>query len=102
MLGQGTGASTAPRSSIRSNKRSVEARAWRSSGNLKSGVTKACFYDPEVNRSYAEMAAHYGTAIVPARHTSRATKPRSRWPCYWPRAGSSPSCAIAGSSRSPS
>src|SRR5277367_946456 len=35
--------------------------------NLKSGVTKACFYDPEVNRSYAEMAAHYGTAIVPAR-----------------------------------
>src|SRR5277367_5599364 len=35
--------------------------------NLKSGITKACFYDPEVNRSYAEMAAHYGTAIVPAR-----------------------------------
>jgi hypothetical protein len=29
---------------------------------LKSGITKACFYDPEVNRSYAEMAAHYGTA----------------------------------------
>ena len=37
------------------------------SDNLKSGITKACFYDPEVNRSYAEMAAHYGTAIVPAR-----------------------------------
>ena len=35
--------------------------------NLKSGITKACFYDPGVNRSYAEMAAHYGTAIVPAR-----------------------------------
>ena len=37
------------------------------SDNLKFGITKACFYEPEVNRSYAEMAAHYGTAIVPAR-----------------------------------
>ena len=37
------------------------------SDNLKSGVTKACFYEPAVNRSYAEMAAHYDTAILPAR-----------------------------------
>ena len=37
------------------------------SDNLKSGVSKACFYEPAVNRTYAEMAAHYGTAIVPAR-----------------------------------
>jgi hypothetical protein len=37
------------------------------SHNLRSGITKACFYEPAVNRSYAEMAAHYGTAIVPAR-----------------------------------
>jgi len=35
--------------------------------NLKSGVTKACFYEPAVNRTYADMAAHYGTAVVPAR-----------------------------------
>ena len=35
--------------------------------NLRSGVTKACIYDPEVNRTYAGMAAHYGTAIIPAR-----------------------------------
>jgi transposase len=35
--------------------------------NLKSAVVKACLYDPEVNRTYAEMAAHYDTAIVPAR-----------------------------------
>ena len=27
----------------------------------------ACFYEPAVNRSYAEMAAHYDTAILPAR-----------------------------------
>jgi transposase len=37
------------------------------SDNLKSGVTKACFYEPQVNRTYAEMAAHYGTAVIPAR-----------------------------------
>ena len=37
------------------------------SDNLRSGVSKACFYEPAVNRTYAEMAAHYGTAIVPAR-----------------------------------
>jgi transposase len=37
------------------------------SDNIKSGITKACFYDPAVNRTYAEMAAHYDTAIVPAR-----------------------------------
>ncbi len=37
------------------------------SDNLRSGVTKACFYEPAVNRTYAEMAAHYGTAVIPAR-----------------------------------
>jgi transposase len=37
------------------------------SDNLRSGITKACFYEPAVNRTYAEMAAHYDTAIVPAR-----------------------------------
>ena len=35
--------------------------------NLKSGVTKASFYEPAVNRTYADMAEHYGTAVVPAR-----------------------------------
>lgn len=35
--------------------------------NLKAGVTKACFYDPAINRTYVDMAAHYDTAIVPAR-----------------------------------
>ena len=37
------------------------------SDNLKSGITKACFYEPAVNRTYADLARHYGTAIVPAR-----------------------------------
>ena len=35
--------------------------------NLKSAVTRACRYDPQINRSYAEMARHYGAAILPAR-----------------------------------
>jgi len=34
---------------------------------LKSAVTRACRYDPDVNRTYAELAAHYGTAVLPAR-----------------------------------
>jgi len=35
--------------------------------NTKVAVIKACLYDPQINRSYADMAAHYGTAILPAR-----------------------------------
>jgi transposase len=30
-------------------------------------VHEASFYDPEVNRSYGAMAAHYGVGILPAR-----------------------------------
>ena len=44
------------------------------SDNLRSGITKASFYEPAVNRTYAEMAAHYNTAIVPAR----PRKPRDK------------------------
>lgn len=35
--------------------------------NTKTAVIKACLYDPQVNRTYAEMAAHYHTAVLPAR-----------------------------------
>ena len=37
------------------------------SDNLRAGITRACFYEPLVNRTYADMAAHYGTAVIPAR-----------------------------------
>ena len=37
------------------------------SDNLRAGITRACFYEPLVNRTYADMASHYGTAVVPAR-----------------------------------
>ena len=35
--------------------------------NLKSGVHDACFYEPELNPTYAEMAEHYGCVVLPAR-----------------------------------
>lgn len=35
--------------------------------NAKVAVIKACWYEPQVNRTYAEMAAHYGTAVLPTR-----------------------------------
>ncbi|MCP4764605.1 MAG: IS21 family transposase [archaeon] len=35
--------------------------------NLKSGVNKACRYEPEINPTYTEFAEHYGVAVMPAR-----------------------------------
>jgi len=35
--------------------------------NLKSGVAKACRYEPDINRSYAELARHYSCVVIPAR-----------------------------------
>ena len=35
--------------------------------NLASGITKPCRYEPDINSTYADMAAHYGVAVVPAR-----------------------------------
>ena len=35
--------------------------------NLKSGVNKACRYDPELNPSYQQLASHYAVAVMPAR-----------------------------------
>jgi transposase len=35
--------------------------------NLKSGVHKASFYDPEINLTYARMADHFDIGILPAR-----------------------------------
>jgi transposase len=42
--------------------------------NLKSGVSKACKYEPELNPTYADMADHYGCAVLPAR----PRKPRDK------------------------
>lgn len=62
---------------------SAHIHAWSAYGgvaavtvpdNLKSGVTKACWYDPEVNPSYAELARHFDTVILP----TRTAKPRDK------------------------
>ena len=42
--------------------------------NLKSGVSKACKYEPDLNPTYADMAEHYGCAVLPAR----PRKPRDK------------------------
>ena len=35
--------------------------------NLKSAVSKACRYEPKIQRTYEEMARHYGAVVIPAR-----------------------------------
>jgi transposase len=35
--------------------------------NPRTGVDRACRYEPDLNRTYHEMAEHYGVAIMPAR-----------------------------------
>jgi hypothetical protein len=42
--------------------------------NLRTGVDKPDLYDPKINRSYAELAEHYGALVDPAR----ARKPRDK------------------------
>ena len=44
--------------------------------NLKSAVSKACRYDPDVNITFAEFARHYGVAIIPARPRKPKDKPK--------------------------
>ena len=42
--------------------------------NLRSGVSKADFYEPDLNPTYHELAVHYGTAVIP----TRAAKPKDK------------------------
>lgn len=35
--------------------------------NTKTAVTHPCWYDPDINLTYQEMAEHYGFAVLPAR-----------------------------------
>jgi len=36
-------------------------------GNLRSGVTNACRYEPDINSAYLGLAEHYNFAVIPAR-----------------------------------
>jgi transposase len=42
--------------------------------NLKAAIVRACLYEPAAAQTFADMAAHYGTAILPAR----PAKPRDK------------------------
>jgi len=41
---------------------------------LRSGVSKPCRYEPEIQRTYEAMAEHYGTTVLPARPRSPRDK----------------------------
>jgi transposase len=43
--------------------------------NLKTGVEKSSWYSPVINKTYHEMAEHYGTAVIPARVRKPKDKP---------------------------
>ena len=44
--------------------------------NLKSGVTTANYYEPEINRTYTDLARHYGAIVLPARAAHPHDKPK--------------------------
>ena len=44
--------------------------------NLKSGVTKTCRYEPDLNPTYAALAEHYQIAVIPARVRRPKDKPK--------------------------
>lgn len=45
--------------------------------NLKTGVEKATWYSPVINKTYHEMAEHYDTAVIPARVRKPKDKPNA-------------------------
>jgi len=53
--------------------------------NLRTGVERPDLYDPKINRSYAELAAHYDTLIDPARVRKPKDKARVERPMPYVR-----------------
>ncbi|MGH3433220.1 MAG: IS21 family transposase, partial [Thermocrispum sp.] len=53
--------------------------------NLKTGVERPDLYDPKINRAYAELAAHYGTLVDPARALKPKDKPQVERPMPYVR-----------------
>ena len=42
--------------------------------NTRTGVSRACRYEPDLNATYQDFAAHYHIAVIPAR----PRKPRDK------------------------
>jgi transposase len=53
--------------------------------NLRTGVARPDLYDPKINRSYAELAHHYGALVDPARAGKPKDKPRVERPMPYVR-----------------
>ena len=52
--------------------------------NTRTGVSRACRYDPDLNPTYQEMAIHYGVGVVPARPFRARDKAYVSY-CTWSR-----------------
>ena len=46
---------------------------------LKSAITRPCRYEPGVNRTYEDLATHYGAVVVPARPRKPRDKVRASY-----------------------
>jgi hypothetical protein len=55
------------------------------SDNLKASVITPDLYDPKLNRTYAELASHYGMLVDPARARKPTDKPRVERPIPYVR-----------------
>jgi transposase len=61
--------------------------------NLRSGISKASRYEPDVNPTYYDLAEHYGVAVLPARARRPKDKAKvengvlvvTRWVLAWQR-----------------
>ena len=49
--------------------------------NLRTGVSRACRYDPDLNPNYQEMAMHYGVGVESAHHSHRRSPVNGNGPC---------------------
>lgn len=66
--------------------------------NPRVGVTRADRYEPELQRSYEELASHYQAVIIPARPYRPKDKSRVELTCSWCAAGSLRDCVTNASS----
>jgi transposase len=53
--------------------------------NLKTGVARPDLYDPKINKTYAELASHYGCLVDPARASKPKDIPRVERPMQYVR-----------------
>ena len=64
---------------------SAASRPGWSRTTSRPASTRPDLYDPKINRSYAELAAHYGTLVDPARAAKPKDKPQVERPMPYVR-----------------